>query len=435
MASGAGARHNNGNGGGTGAPPGGNGAAAAAASSGVPAQAGSVTMEQMMAALQQVVQAQSAASMIQLQAMLDVNRQATAEQAKVARDALLESRLQTGGPIPLFKGNDRNIMVRLWVKQLVRRMDAAGLPIADHERRIALATGQLRDAAASWYAQKKKDAEAAAAAAAAAGQPALPKEPYTTWDDFAKAIEERFTEQDEQDWVLGQIEMMIKKQHKDVANWTEKFNQMNEILNAGTVTDITRIRYYTEGLPMEYRTKYMEKKKELDTLKKVQEAMLAKWMAEASAREIGAPARLNQVGEQQDDDSKDGDGSSGSGSGQQKKQQKQRDEPAGGSSVTDLISAMGAFVKAIGADRSGYRGGYRGRGRGGRGRGRGGRGGGSRGQSPALEGDRKRLPQEVYRKRMESGVCFNCGQADHLARDCNNERVYEEVTTQPEQKK
>ena len=73
MASGAGARHNNGNGGGTGTPPGGNGAAAAAASSGVPAQAGSVTMEQMMAALQQVVQAQSAASMIQLQAMLDVN--------------------------------------------------------------------------------------------------------------------------------------------------------------------------------------------------------------------------------------------------------------------------------------------------------------------------------------------------------------------------
>jgi hypothetical protein len=36
---------------------------------------------------------------------------------------------------------------------------------------------------------------------------------------------------------------------------------------------------------------------------------------------------------------------------------------------------------------------------------------------------------------MESGVCFNCGQADHLARDCSNERVYEEVTTQPEQKK
>ena len=335
-----------------------------------------------------------------------------------AAESLAQQRRAAAGAAPLFHGLARDIAVHTWLISLERWFESAHIVTdaggeADAER-IEVAATALRGSAQTWWEATR----AADATQVAAGQPTA----LGTWSAFTSAVRRHFLPQAPELWAVQQLEKLTCSNMKDVAQYTNQFVALDMLVSPQSMGELIRVVTYQRGLPELYRVRSAEKQH--GTLAVAMDSTLALWNAKsaaapatASSKPYSSSARLNAVS-----DDNDHDGDSDDATAQHTQQAYAAAAavvpPAGLQKMMQdaLLSMMQSGRGGKAPKRGGNSGAGGGRGRGGRGRNR--QRGGSGGRSP-----RARTPgvtEEQAQERLAAGVCINCCQPNHYARDCTN---------------
>jgi hypothetical protein len=397
-------------------------AAAVAAAAQVVAAGGPAPQPPDIAAILAAVLAQNGQILHQqaLQAAAALAQQEAARRSAelAAAESLAQQRRAAAGAAPLFHGLARDIAVHTWLISLERWFESAHIATdaggeADAER-IEVAATALRGPAQTWWEATR----AADAAQVAAGQPAA----LGTWSAFTSAVRRHFLPQAPELWAVQQLEKLTSSNMKDVAQYTNQFVAFDMLVSPQSMGELIRVVTYQRSLPELYRVHAAEKQH--STLAAAMDSTLALWNAKSAAAAAAAgvkphssAARLSAVS-----DDNDHGGDSDDVAAQHTQQ-----ASAAAAAVTPTAGLQkmmqDAFLSAMQSVRGGKvpkrgdnRGTGGGRGRGGRGRDR--QRGGSGGRSP-----RARTPgvtEEQAQERLAAGVCINCGQPNHFARDCTN---------------
>lgn len=393
-------------------PPGNNGGAAGGANNAQP------SAQEMMAMVLQLAQAQQAMAQA-----IQANGQA---QQATAATALKVQQRTAAGHVPQFAGKKVNIDVALWIKAMERYFAAANVGENEHQERIAIAVAALSDTAGQWWTGQLSEFKA---------NPNGRLTVFAMWAEFATSISQRFMPVDEQRWAMDEMATLTSHRHRQVEEFTKQFDILHEVLTQASMTEMSRLQAYENGLPQEYAVK--SRGKGHKTYKEAKDAALHRWRAECQARQTPRMQDVNNMGDATEEDAaSDHYGGSSGSSGTQPGGRPTAasapapntwpsNGPAGGLLSVDQLNALldarlGMVQKQ--ANLASNRSGGGGRGGGNRGRGRGNRGGGGRAASPGRVGDKRpTIPPEVWEARREKDLCGRCGGTGHYARGCRNE--------------
>ena len=203
--------------------------------------------------------------------------------------------------------------------------------------------------------------------------------------------------------------------HKGTQCYSAKYNELNQLIEVREEED--RMIEYINGLPEEYRIKAMEKNHATlveavtssTTIYNARQANRAQMKGISSIQNMDAS---NDYAFDTQSTSSSSSSSSSSAAGMDSLYSHSSGEPQRQTSLHEQISQLTAMVTQF--SRGGYRGGYRG----GRPRGRGGNENADGARSRSASGGGSRVSQDVYNKRKEGFLCFECGSADHLIGRC-----------------
>lgn len=346
------------------------------------------------------------AQLMQQQALQNAAMQAQQASANAnaelaAADALAQSRRAGAGPAPLFHGMARDIAVHTWLIALERWFEVAHIEAigADAER-IEVASAALRGSAQAWWEATRS---ADAAQVAAGGQSAV-----GTWTGFTAAVRQHFLPQAPQRWALQQLELLKSGNNVDVARYTDKFVELDQLVVPPQL-ELARVMAYEQGLPESYRVKSAEKQHA--TLHAAMESTLALWNAKKVAQgQVPRPqAKLNST--------QDAEMSEGEDEAPQRPLMASAD-PFQQAMLQQMAALTAAFTSGFnrgGGGRSG--------GRGGSGRSRQPREGNKEGSDSRSRSRTPGVSEEIAQERIKAGLCIRCGEkagAGHWARTCTN---------------
>jgi hypothetical protein len=322
--------------------------------------------------------------MLFLQVQMDQHAEAT--EAKLAQ--------QRAGAAPLFHGSGKgsDIEAHRWLTSLVRWFASAHIEQSDDETRLEVATGALRDRAQAWWAAKLVSGDAAAS--------------FGTWALFEAGLRRHFMPLDIIRWAMREREALVSTRHRNVADFTAKFAELDQLIPDADEGPVSRITAYERGLPADYAIKCAEKRFSL--LSTATEAMIRHWHLKEGARAAAGPsASLHST----EDAGPSPDFSSAS-------------SPA--ARPRDPVEELRSQVAQLTAM---FAGGFRPAQSGGGGGGGGGSSGRSGGRPRNRDGAgtekrvREKTPgvsDELARSRFHAGECFKCGQKGHLRAECTN---------------
>jgi hypothetical protein len=308
----------------------------------------------------------------------------------------------TAGAAPFFFGKTNNIEVHRWIIAMERWFDTA--EVVDEAERLKIAASQFRDSAQSWWNAEKQSGRVAAN--------------YTTWSLFTAAAKKQFLPMEVDRWARNEVRSLVSKANADVLDYSAKYNELNQLIE--TREEIDRMLEYINGLPEEYRVKAIEKK-HTKLVDAVESATTIYNARQANRSQMRGAASLQHMDASSDyafdtQSTSSSSTSSSSAAGMNSLYSQSPGGPQQVSSLEEQVSMLAAmFTQQFG--RGGSRGGYNSN-RQGRSRGRGGNENASGARSRSTSWVRPVLSPEVYSKRRGENLCYQCGAADHIIRDC-----------------
>lgn len=314
----------------------------------------------------------------------------------------------SAGATPTFNGTMDNIEVHRWFNSIGLWFKTAA--VAEDRERIDIAVSAFRTGAATWWVAEVN-----------AGRDAN----YNTWVLFEEVVRRHFLPQNPAYWAREQIKALTSKQHANIIQFSERYNELNQLI--ATRDEDDRLVDYISGLPDEYRFKAGEMK--YKTLAEVVEAALTRYNVRRVTGAKGAPS-LHHMETGSDAGSA---GSSSYSPGQAASPSRMHGEGPQTMSATDerLERLMAMMTQKFGGGGSNQKQGDS--------RGRAKEGGANRARSrsgstmrsfEAWRGDLG-LNEADFEHRMTNKLCVSCASKDHISRDCPSRKAKKAAAAAP----